>query len=196
MDHLNLPASSTTDDLKAPCLIYGDYVCKQLELVLYAERCSYNAQDIICGHARNSRSLHFAAFVQKWLYFGLLNEMLAFPAPSRLFVHQNAHGESWITSDALQIYITKWLYAQAQRSMREEQSNCSKMKDLLEKESRVLIGIDKVASSDSILGQILITIIVLKETPCVSMRSTAVISWRCCQQCGLCRFYTPWWCGR
>src|SRR5438034_8996554 len=74
MDHLILPAEPAYVPIKVPCLCTEMYDRKGFSS--YPERCGFTRACLREGHFTEHSPAKTAAFLQSWLYFGLLAEFL------------------------------------------------------------------------------------------------------------------------
>ncbi|EXJ56934.1 hypothetical protein A1O7_07278 [Cladophialophora yegresii CBS 114405] len=124
MDHIPLPQAPNSDHLEVPLYEYDPYpYIYSGPWVSYPERCGWDYSEFYGMHAEtfpNSVRGLLAAFVQSWLFFGVLDEFLGVPCPVPDWTAVSKDGRPIITTAHLFAKLEEWHHGIASRDEAEQ----------------------------------------------------------------------------
>ncbi|KAL8868854.1 MAG: hypothetical protein Q9174_004710 [Haloplaca sp. 1 TL-2023] len=111
MDHIPLPKNCRFSQIRVPCLVGSDFSCRDWRTYpqlhgWQVERLAGRAEIKLRGERRPIEET--AAFLQSWLYFGLLAEFLEDHFVLESFVHHDVDGKRTISTVELDKALGRW----------------------------------------------------------------------------------------
>jgi Heterokaryon incompatibility protein (HET) len=103
MDHSEQVIDPAYAPLRIPCLSPDEY--DQLDWASYPERSGYNKEQLLSGDFSQHSPEETAAFLQDWLYFGVLWVVLGRNGSKANYVVADSHGTGIITTKLLNEHI-------------------------------------------------------------------------------------------
>jgi hypothetical protein len=101
MEHLP-PVSSPYEPVLVPYIVDEEY--DGLEFADYPNRKGFDINSLLKGDFKNRSPGEIAAFLQTWLYFGLIHEIFKVKLDKYL-VRKDAKGKNWITTEKLPHFL-------------------------------------------------------------------------------------------
>ena len=102
MEHLP-PVSNPYEPIYIPFV--GVFEYDNLEFLSYPERKGWNIDRVLEGGFQDRLASEVAGFLQRWLYFGMLHEILNFYVNSVDFVRVDESGKKWLTTKNLPVFL-------------------------------------------------------------------------------------------
>jgi hypothetical protein len=106
MEHIGIAVDPLHPVVEVPLICEHD--CDDGTFGEYHSRRGFNKVRMMGGDFTEKPPEETAAFLQQWLYFGMLSEVLGVPIPVNDFVAENAAGRPIIVTNKLPAYITIW----------------------------------------------------------------------------------------
>lgn len=102
MEHLP-PVTKPHDPIFIPFIADSDY--DGLNLAGYPSRRGFDLDRLLKGNFQISSSDQIAAFLQTWLYFGLMHAILGVKLKTADFVRTDESGKKWLTTEKLPKFL-------------------------------------------------------------------------------------------
>jgi len=197
MDHLDHPKHNAHQAFRIPCLA-RDYVKPPSTSFLeYPTSDGWSTERLCRGDKHGRHTVEVAAFIQTWLFFGLLSEILQTEIRVCDYVRHVAYPETfgvslpYISTQALPLHISQW----RRRQMRTPQSSkdvyAKSVGDLLEEVSMILQRITENMKMDQTLERVILSICLLAETLTMSITSVEGFN-RSARWNNIRPLYVPW----
>ena len=116
MDHL--PHLNPSNAIEVPCIV--EKVYDGQDFYTYPARNGWSMQDLLKGNLESRTPEETAAFLQSWLFFGILVEVIPIPVKMDDFIQKGLE-RSFITTKHLARYVRDW-----QRHVQESSPEQSK----------------------------------------------------------------------
>jgi hypothetical protein len=102
MEHLP-PAVDPYSPVLVPYIGESEY--DNLDFAGYPRRSKIDIDLLLVGDFQGFSSRRLAAFLQTWLFFGLMHEILSMDIQTKEFIRTNKSGQIWITTEKLPGYL-------------------------------------------------------------------------------------------